>query len=149
LPSLSFLCFPEDVKREFFSNISTSSEESDRKIFPLLFSRAETIGAVRDVMKRFATSARLSHYWKIDDSVIGFVAGPERLHVSMREALLYEQRQMLHGRLEGVGICGFESWKGIANIRAENDLCLKATGVSIYKASLSSFCGSVLMFASV
>lgn len=100
-------------------------------------------------MKRFATSARLSHYREIDDSVIGFVAGPERLHVSMREALLYGQRQMLHGRLEGVGIFGFESWKGIDNVRAGNDLCLKANGASIYKASLSSFCGNVLMFESV
>jgi hypothetical protein len=52
----------------------------------------------------------------------------------MREALLYGQRQMRHGREEGVGIVGFECWKGVDDIRAVDDLYLKANGLAIFKA---------------
>lgn len=88
-------------------------------------------------MKRFATSLQLSHYWEIDDSVIGFVAGPERCHVSMQKALLYGQRQMLAAQGEGLGIFGFECWQGIDGILTKNDVFLKANVTSIYKVSLA------------
>jgi hypothetical protein len=103
-------------------------------------SGTEGIGATRNVMKRFPTSARFSHYWEIDDNVIGFVARPERRHVSMREALLHGQRLMLHGHGEGVAVVGFDCWKGIDEIWAGNELFVKVNGLAISKvrASVSS-----------
>lgn len=84
-------------------------------------------------MKRFAAAAGLSHYWEIDDNVMGFVAGPERRHVAMWEALLYGQRRMLECAGERVGVFGFECWKGMDEIPGDGDLFLKANSASIYK----------------
>jgi hypothetical protein len=97
----------------------------------------EGIGATRDAMKHFATTARFSHYWEIDDNVIGFVARPERRHVSMREALLHGQRLMLHGRGEGVAVVGFDCWKGLDEIRAGNELFVKVNGLATSKVRAS------------
>lgn len=93
-------------------------------------------------MKRFATSPHFSHYWEIDDNVIGFVARPERCHVSMREALLHvgPATDAAQSWSSGVAVVGFDCWKGIDEIRAGNELFVKVNGLAIPKvrASISS-----------